>query len=177
MKLHSSYLLPSSAAILLATSFWLRTCTCDSLYMPLIPDILAISSNSSTSGGSMTYAGLPRAVENSPMICEPSTAGWSAILPDIASTSIFWFTGKMPPGVDSSPPEYAAKASMSLSWNPWLWRTAITTPTLNGRCELTVGNSFSISGSWLMFSLKRHLLSSKTAHLVEVEPGLIVKIL
>ncbi len=44
-------------------------------------------------------------------------------------------------------------------------------PTVNSQ------RPFSTSGSWLMFSLNSSLLSSNTAHLVEVEPGLMVKIL
>ena len=164
-------------AYLCATSFWFNAWKTVWPYIPLIPVILAISCFSSTVTGFTTYAFLLFILAKLCAICAPNTEACFIVYPICAWCNNLSFTSYVPPFTATSPPPLPENASILSNGILFLFNASITIDVLYGSCSDMSLNFASLSVSCVKLSLKTIFSSSKTAIFVDVDPGLIVKIL
>ena len=118
-------------AYLLATAFWLRAWKIDILSISGIPDILAISSISSTTTGSTMNAGTTAMSAISLAIIPPRFEACSPLSPLARSAIIASFTSYVPPSIGLRSPPLPTMASKLCGLIPTSTRDSIITSFLN----------------------------------------------
>ena len=140
------------------------------------PVIRAISSSSSTTPGSAIKARQSGSnAANSEAIRHPRLHAW-LLMAWVISSSMASFTSYTPPGMGFSNPPRPTMASNSKGI-PFSFKASITKFLRNSNWSMTRGKWESSPTEWRMLRTKSGVVSSYTAIFVEVEPGLIARIL
>ena len=169
--------MPVSAAYLLATAFWLRAWKILVLGTSGRPDNLATSSISSTTTGSTIYDFTPISSAISLARIPPRLDACSPRTQDLRSAMRSSVTSYVPPGIGFKRPPRPTIRLSDLMSKFFSFKKETIISLRKSFWSITVGYFAISSVECLKVSSKRRVVSSNTPILVEVEPGLIIRLL